>query len=162
MNIYVMSGAVAVAFAAAGILLAKSTQTDAMSRTPPAFTRPCEQVLSAAAAWAVGEAKRLGKDVSLFKGLYINLKVPSICGCAGNRLASELEGDQWPLAGKLTGIQYKTELAMLAKDQEVKLRAREAAQGELRELMAEHQVSQAEVGKLSRKIDTAMKSCIPR
>ena len=162
MNIYVVSGAVAIVFAAAGVFVAKGTQTVATPSTRPAFAKPCEQAMSAAADWAIGEAERLGKDVSFFKRIYINLKVGSMCSCAGDRLAAELEGDQWPLAGQLTGIQYKTQLAMLAKDQEIRLRARETAQRELRALMAEHQVSQAEVGKLSRTIDTAMKACVPR
>jgi hypothetical protein len=162
MNVYVISGALAVAFAAAAIFLAKATQTDANPRVPPAFAKPCEEALSATAAWAIGEAERLGKDVPFSKRLLINLKVSSICSCAGDRLASELEGDQWPLAGSLAGLQFKTELGMRAKDQEIKSRAREAAQRELRELMAEHQVSQAEVGTLARKINAAMKSCIPK
>jgi hypothetical protein len=162
MNIYVISGAMAVAFAAAGIFLAKATQTDANPRVPPAFVKPCEETLSATAAWAIGEAERLGKDVPFSKRFLINFELPSICSCAGDRLAAELKGDQWPLAGRLTGLQFKTELAMRASDQEVKSRARETAQRELRELMAEHQVSQAEVGTLVRKINAAMKSCIPK
>jgi len=161
MNIYVISAA-GLIFVGAGVFLAKSLETNATQRTPQVFAKPCEQSLTTAAEWAVGEAKRLGKDVPIAKRFILNFKIPSICGCAHEQLQSDIESNKWSLAGKLTGIQYEMALATRTMDEPVRQRARERLQKELRELTADHDVTLAEVGQMSRKVDTALKSCFQR
>jgi hypothetical protein len=161
MNIYVISAAGAV-FVAAGVFLGKSLETNAAQGAPEVFAKPCEQSLATAAQWAVGEAERLGKDVSLARRFVLNFKIPSICACAHDRLQSDIDSKKWPLAGELTGMQYKMMLATRGKDEQVRQRAREKLQRELRELTAGHDVSLAEAGQMYRKVDTALKSCFQK
>jgi hypothetical protein len=161
MNIYVISAA-GLVFVAAGAFLGKGFETNATQRTPKVFAKPCEQSLTTAAEWAVGEAERLGKDVSLAKRFVLNFKIPSICACAHEQLETDIESNKWPVVGKLTGLQYKVAVATHAKDEQVRQRVGERLKTELRELTADHDVTLAEVGQMSRKVDTALKSCFQK
>lgn len=154
--------AAAAGLAGASVLLAQSLGHEMAAAEPSSFTEACAGSLSSAAEWTIGEAEKRGKDVSLVKRAQIGFKIPAICSCAQDALKREIADNHWQLAGQLTGLQTKLALATRAKNRSVAQSARESLRSELGEVMAAHNVSSADVGKMSRTIDGALRGCFKK
>ncbi len=154
--------AVAAGVAVVGVLAAKGMAMVTSSSAPAAFSGACNTSLAGAADWTVEEGKRLGKSVGLVQRAVVSLKIPAVCACTHEALQSSVRVERLALAGSLTGTSYKMTIALRAKDATVREHAREAAAADIERLTASQDVSTAEIGLMTRQVDSALKHCFSK
>jgi hypothetical protein len=158
MKLYVVS-AVFVALGLAGALAIQSSGLSDGEADKSGFGRACSESLHSAVDWAVAEAERSGKTVAGALRAVATFKISPVCGCAREALGAKVSEEQLVVMGKLVGLRFRTELALKSADPELKATAKASAREEVSSLMADHDVTLAELSRMSSQIDSVMNGC---
>lgn len=78
---------------------------------------------------------------------------------ARDKIGTVVADDKWALAGKLTAIKFKAELAARTQNQIVHAHTEAEARAELKRLISDDKDSAADIAALSRNIDSTLNAC---
>ena len=142
--------------AAVGVLVARNMVTPGPHAE---FSEACEESLNAVVDWAIAEMERQGGSVSFTQRTTIVARVPAACSCVRDKLGAVVGDDKWALAGTLTAIKFKAELAARTQNTIVHAHTEAEARAELKLLMSDDKISAADIAALSQNIDSTLKTC---